>query len=149
MICHRLQKIPEINAKLAALELAVVFFFGVRQMKKREWIYLILSIIGLVSTWYFNLQFMSLSDDGGFDLGAFVAGGMANPASSSLTMDITISAIAGFTWMIVEGRKIGMKFPWLYVVGGCVTAFAFAFPFFLFMRERHLTAQKMREAAIA
>lgn len=117
-------------------------------MKKREWIYLILSIIGLVSTWYFNLQFMNQTG-GGFDIGAFISDGMATAASSSLAMDITIAAIAGFTWMIVEGRKLGMKFPWLYVVVGCFTAFAFAFPFFLFMRERHLAAQKQQNEALA
>jgi hypothetical protein len=42
--------------------------------------------------------------------------------------------------MILEGRRLGMRLPWLYVVGSFVTAIAFTFPLFLAMRERRLSA---------
>ena len=41
--------------------------------------------------------------------------------------------------MIMEGRKLGMKRVWLYIVLSGVTAFAFTFPLFLAMRERKLS----------
>lgn len=47
--------------------------------------------------------------------------------------------------MITDGRRIGMPRPWLYAVGGMLTAIAFTFPLFLAMRERHLDA--MADAA--
>ena len=106
-------------------------------MSKRQVIYLGLAVIGGFATWYFNIQFI-LQSGGSFGIIDFINGGMANAASSSLTVDVFIAATAGFTWIIVESKKIGMQKPWLYVVLGCFIAFAFAFPLFLFMRERHL-----------
>lgn len=100
----------------------------------RRNIYLILAIAGAVLTWFFNIRFM-LENPGMFDLFAFISGGLANPAAASLTMDITIACLTGFIWMIAEARRIGMKHVWVYIVLGCSIAFAFAFPFFLFMRE--------------
>ena len=45
-------------------------------------LYLLLAIIGLVMTWYYNLQFMAESG-GSFDIGAFIAAGSTNAASKS------------------------------------------------------------------
>ena len=56
---------------------------------------------------------------------------------------LLIAAIAGFTWILIEARRLQMKHSWLYLLTGCCVAFAFAFPLFLFMRERHLLAQKI------
>ena len=109
-------------------------------MSKRQIIYLSLAVLGGITTWYFNIQFM-LQSGGAFGLMDFINGGMANAASSSLTMDVFIAATAGFTWIIIESKKLGMQRPWLYVLLGCFIAFAFAFPLFLFMRERHLQKQ--------
>ncbi|MDQ1113436.1 hypothetical protein QE418_002884 [Microbacterium testaceum] len=49
-------------------------------------------------------------------------------------------AVAGSIFIIVEGRRLGMRFTWLYVVLSGVTAFAFTFPLFLAMRQRRITA---------
>ena len=55
---------------------------------------------------------------------------------SSFTVDLLVVAIAGSVFIIVEARRLRMRFGWLYVVGAAVTAFAFTFPLFLAMRER-------------
>jgi hypothetical protein len=44
--------------------------------------------------------------------------------------------------MVTEGRRVGMRAPWLYVVGGAVVAFAFSFPLFLLVRERVVHASR-------
>lgn len=106
-------------------------------MGKPKYIYLVLSVAGAVFTWYFNLQFIALSS-GDFNIMAFIQGGMANPAASSLTMDITIAAITGLTWMTIESRRLGIKHLWFYYIATFGIAFAFAFPLFLFNRERAL-----------
>jgi hypothetical protein len=48
-------------------------------------------------------------------------------------------AVAGSVFIIVESRRLRMRFGWLYVVAAGLTAFAFTFPLFLAMRERRLT----------
>ena len=98
--------------------------------------YLALAFAGLVGTWWFNaLAIIQLRDF----IGDLVSSG---PAVSSITNDLLVVAIAGSILIIVESRRIGMRFAWLYIVGSAVTAFAFTFPLWLAMRERRLTARR-------
>lgn len=96
--------------------------------------WLVLAIVGLIGTWTFNaLAIVQLRDF----IGDWVNSG---PAVSSLTVDLLIVAVAGSILMVVEARRLGMRFVWLYIVGSAITAFAFTFPLFLAMRERKLAA---------
>lgn len=111
----------------------------------RDWtplalIYLLLAVAGLVGTWTFNvLAIVQMADF----IGDLVTSG---PAVSSITVDLLVVAIAGSVFIIVEARRLRMRFGWLYVVGAGLTAFAFTFPLFLAMRERQLT-RTMRAAS--
>ncbi len=97
-------------------------------------VYLSVAAIGLVGTAYFNIT--------GFTSGSgnFFAAWFANPAVSSLSVDLLATASAASIFIIIEGRRLGMRWPWLYVLGSFVTAVAFVFPLFLAMRERHMSA---------
>jgi hypothetical protein len=100
-------------------------------------VYLSLAAIGLGGTAYFNVTgFTGLS-------GNFFAAWFANPAVSSLSVDLLVSASAASIFIILEGRRLGMKWPWLYVLGSFVTAVAFTLPLFLAMRERHMSAHSV------
>ena len=92
-----------------------------------------LAVLGLIGTWYFNVLAIIELRDFLFDL---VSSG---PAVSSITVDLLVVALAGSIFVIVEARRLGMRFGWLYVAGAAITAFAFAFPLFLAMRERRKT----------
>jgi hypothetical protein len=96
-------------------------------------VYAGLAIVGLIGTWYFNaLAIIQLRDF----LGDLVSSG---PAVSSITVDLLVVAAAGSVFVILEARRLGMRFGWLYVAGAAITAFAFTFPLFLAMRERRKT----------
>jgi hypothetical protein len=97
-------------------------------------VYLSVAAIGLVGTAYFNITGFT---SGG---GNFFAAWFANPAVSSLSVDLLATASAASIFIIIEGRRLGMRWPWLYVLGSFVTAVAFVFPLFLAMRERHMSA---------
>lgn len=97
--------------------------------------YLVLSVAGLVGTWIFNaFAIVQMRDF----IGDLVSSG---PAVSSITVDLLIVALAGSIFILVEGRRLGMRFAWVYVVLSGLTAFAFTFPLFLAMRQRRLTAR--------
>jgi len=98
--------------------------------------FLVLAVAGLVGTWTFNVFAIVQMRD---FIGDLVSGG---PAVSSITVDLMIVAIAGSIFIIVEARRLGMRFAWLYIVLSGVTAFAFTFPLFLAMRQRRLTARR-------
>ncbi len=96
--------------------------------------FLVLSVAGLVGTWTFNaFAIVQMRDF----IGDLVTSG---PAVSSITVDLLVVAVAGSIFLIVEARRLGMRFAWLYIVLSGVTAFAFTFPLFLAMRQRRLTA---------
>lgn len=99
-------------------------------------IWLVLAVLGLIGTWYFNLLSIAAARD---FVGDWIGSG---PAVSSLTVDLLITAVAGSILVVVESRRLGMRFGWVYIVLSAVVAFAFAFPLFLAMRERRLAAAR-------
>ncbi len=98
-------------------------------------VYAVSALAGLGGTWFYNLRARSLP--GGFPAGYFRAW-FANPASSSAAVDLlSVFAVSGI-FMVVEGRRVGMKAPWAYPVLALPSALAFTFPLFLLIRELHL-----------
>lgn len=98
-------------------------------------LYLVLAVVGLIGTWYFNLQFFATSPGGSY-LGSW----FANAAGSSAAVDIIVVAIAACVLFVREGRRL--RWPWWGIVALVVLTFAlaaaFTFPLFLALRERRL-----------
>lgn len=109
------------------------------------WIYLALAVAGGVLPWLANLEFMQ-QYGASFDLAMFVQLANANPAARSLSRDLLVGATAVTIWMVVESRRLGMRHLWLVLLSAVTIAFAFAAPFFLFLRERRL-AEMDRDAS--
>lgn len=103
------------------------------------YVYFIAAAGGLIGTAVYNIQ-GAVNPMGG--PGAVASTLFGNPLSASLTIDLLVAASAASVFMLLEGRRLGMRLPWLYVVGSFVTAIAFTFPLFLAMRERRLSANE-------
>jgi hypothetical protein len=89
-----------------------------------------LSIIGLIGTWYFNLLFFQTNSDLSYLEAWFV-----NPASSSAAVDIIVVAVMASVFMLVEGWRLRIRWTWGLVPLSFIIALAFTFPFFLAVRE--------------
>jgi Terpene cyclase DEP1 len=98
-----------------------------------------LSLIALVATWSFNLQFFALPDNGG--LMGFVRGGYANPAAASLTNDLLMLGAACAVFMLTEARRLKIRFVWVYVVLSFAIAISVMFPLFMVARQIRLEAR--------
>ena len=94
------------------------------------WVYVALAVIGLIGTGAANVA--GIGGPNPFALW------FATPANTSLAIDLLVAASAASIFIIIEGRRVGVRWPWLYVVASFVTAVAFTFPLFLAMRERQL-----------
>ena len=94
-----------------------------------------LSAIGLVTAWIFN----GIASVNGAD---YLAAWFGSPVDWVLSLDILIVAIAGSAFIIIEGRKLGMRYLWAYILASGVTAFAFTFPLFLAMREKAIAKKE-------
>ncbi|WP_433800594.1 DUF2834 domain-containing protein [Actinomycetospora sp. CA-084318] len=100
--------------------------------------YLVLAVVGLVGTWWFNVASFAAGED-------YLAGWFANAASSSAAVDILVAGLAACVFMVVKGRCLGWP-TWslvLLVVGSAAIAVAFVFPLFLFLRDRARTLEEV------
>lgn len=109
-------------------------------MSPIEWLYAALAAIGLLGPWAFNLQWMTRTGVRTEGALGFLVDATANPASSSIALDITIACLVFFVWMLVEARSLGMRRAWLLIPYALLGSFASAFPLFLLLRSRRLAA---------
>ncbi|CAM4384009.1 DUF2834 domain-containing protein [Deinococcus marmoris] len=65
-------------------------------------VYFVLSLLGLLGTWYFNLQFE-------FEGGSYLAAWFANPASSSAAIDLITLLVVASVLYLREGSRLGWR----------------------------------------
>jgi Terpene cyclase DEP1 len=97
-------------------------------------VYAALAIVALAATWSQNIVFFS----GGGNLLAFFEALKTNPPSRSMMADFFLFGLAVTILMVIEGRRVGVKYVWAYIIGGLVIAISVAFPLFLLARELRL-----------
>lgn len=117
--------------------------FTLPPMKKNylTYLYLALSIPGAIVPMYFNFL-----TDWSFKEATPLQLIFAVPLLSSLVYDLLIAGTVGVIFMVAEGRRLRMAYWWLYPILTLMISLAFALPFFLFMREKHL--EKRTAAAL-
>ena len=94
------------------------------------------SLLGVILTWYFNLQY--IQESGGFSPLDFIESTYATSASSSISNDLLIVVIVFLFWSYTEAKRLNMRYWWIYLILTFLIAIAFSFPLFMFMRERAL-----------
>jgi hypothetical protein len=102
-------------------------------------IYAAIGLAALIGTWGNNAAYLDLGI-----IGAnlhFWQETLVNPASRSITVDILFLSLAVIIWMLLEARRLSMRWVWLYVLAGVFIAISAAFPAFLVHRERVLAAR--------
>ena len=103
-------------------------------LSRIQWLYGLLSIVGAVVTWYFNLQPR--------DVG-YVADLYATSASASFTNDLIVVVITFLIWAFTETKRLGMSLA--FYLGIFVFTFVIAastVPLFMLVRENYLRAQR-------
>ena len=113
------------------------------QSRLRQGLYLGLSASGVLFTWWNNLTWMAATTvEAEAAVLQFWRDAFATAIGRSLAFDIIIIGTAGLILVIAETRRVGMSrwWPILYFFLSNFVAAAFAFPLFLFFRERKLRA---------
>jgi hypothetical protein len=106
-------------------------------MKK---IYLFLAIVGFITP---NVLVFYESIETGnvllwLDPQATLHGMFANRIASAFVLDLLVVVLVALLWMILEGRKLGMKNTWVYVTLTFLFGLAGTLPLYLYNRERAL-----------
>ena len=100
-------------------------------------VYGAIAAAALIATWSQNLAYFDKPARFVLD---FLNDSKVTPASRSLTVDILLFFLAAMILMVIEARKHGVKFVWLYIVGGFAIAISVTFPLFLIARELRMGA---------
>jgi hypothetical protein len=101
-------------------------------------VYAVLAAGALVAAWWQNLAYFAQAPGAG--MFGFIRAAYANPAAASLANDLLLLCAAAIVWMVVEARRHGIRFVWVYVALSFVVAISVTFPLFLIARERRLAA---------
>jgi hypothetical protein len=105
-------------------------------------IYFGLAVLALVACWKQNFAFQHANQlDFASTLVEFWPALLVNHATTSITLDIFLFALAASIWMVTEARRVGVRFVWAYIVLGAMIAISVTFPMFLAAREARLAAE--------
>jgi Terpene cyclase DEP1 len=118
-----------------------------------ECVYYVAGIAATGLGWYFNIRYVNEYAHGAHNpiwgpgsWAEFIALGYDNPAASSASQDYTImSVILLPLFTIIDGRRRGVRRPWLYFLLILFTSSAFAWAFYLATveRQRRLVSEKV------
>lgn len=109
--------------------------------------YVIVALAALYATWSQNLQLMAPGMGPLDPYTAFVEQARVNPASRSITVDIGFFLLAATAFMVIEARRLGVRFVWLYVILGFLIAISVTFPLFMTARELRIAKNPNAPAA--
>lgn len=112
-----------------------------------EAVFYVVGIASLPLTWYFNIRYVYEYAANPFlgqgSWGEFLRLGYANPAAGSASSDYTVGNVILLPlFTIVDGRRRGIRYPWLFFVSSLFTNFAFAWAFYLATAERQRRRQE-------
>jgi hypothetical protein len=108
-------------------------------------IYAAIALAALVGTWYQNLAYFHPGEGWllGFGLATrrFWLETLATPASTSITVDLGLLLLPLCALMVIESRRLTIRFVWIYIALGILVAISVTFPLFLIAREQRLAVR--------
>jgi Terpene cyclase DEP1 len=116
-----------------------------------EIVYYVVGVASIALGYYFNNQFVQEYATGSgnplWGPGSwtqFIQLGYVNPAASSASQDYTIINVVLLPlFTIIDGRRRGIRHPWLFFVSSLFTSCAFAYAFYFATIERQRRHQSV------
>ncbi|MEL6494323.1 MAG: DUF2834 domain-containing protein [Cyanobacteria bacterium J06623_7] len=106
-------------------------------------VYLVLAILGITLPYSQLIPFFATH---GFDLALFWSELFTNRISTDFAFDLVVSSLVFGFFVFKEGKRLQMKFLWLYIVFNWVIGLSFALPLFLLMRSRSINNSELNLA---
>jgi len=98
-------------------------------------LYLLAAILGAILPLSQLVPFLTTH---GLDLKLFFTFLFSNGVSGFFGMDVIVSSFVLWIFVFSEGRRLGMRRLWVYVVCNLAVGVSLALPLFLLFRERTL-----------
>jgi Terpene cyclase DEP1 len=108
-------------------------------------VYGLIALVALPATWINNIAFMTQpTNSSAMD---FMRSAYVNAASASLSNDLFLLASAVCIFMAIEGKRVGVRYVWLYIILSAVIAISVTFPLFLITRHLKLSTPEQNLAS--
>ncbi len=112
-----------------------------------EGVYYAVGIVSLCLGWYFNIRYVHAYPHTSSYVN-YTKMLFTNWASDSAAQDYTIVNVVLLPlWTIVDGRRRGLRVPWIFFVMSLFTSLAFAVAMYLAFVERQVRYERERSAA--
>ena len=96
-------------------------------------LYLALCVAGTVLPCW---QFLPFLRDHGLDLPLFFQQLFATPVSGFFGMDVIVSSVVLWVFVLGEGRRAGVRYLWAPIAANLVVGVSLGLPLFLYLREQ-------------
>src|SRR5262245_13948047 len=106
-----------------------------RVMMNSRWAYLLLCLLGTLLPYS---QFVPWLMAHGLDLPLFCRELFANRIGGFFGMDVFVSAAVLWTFVALEGRRLGVRHLWAPVVASLAVGVSLGLPLFLYLRQVRL-----------
>jgi hypothetical protein len=102
---------------------------------KPKSLYLVLCFAGTVFPY---TQFVPFLWEHGLDVGLLFEQLFSNRIGGFFGLDVIVSSIVLWTFVIIEGRRAGVKRLWAPIIANLAVGVSLGLPLFLYMREERL-----------
>lgn len=92
-----------------------------------------IALVALIATWSNNIAFMLQPEHR--TIWSWYNAVYANYAAASFTNDLFMLGLAGAIFMLVEARRLQIRFVWVYILLSGPIAISVMFPLFLIARQ--------------
>lgn len=110
-----------------------------------QYLYLLLCVLGAVLPCSQLFPFLA---EHGFDLPLMIDQLFANRISAFFGLDVIVSSVVFWVFVLTEGRRRRMKHLWIYLVCNLAVGVSLGLPLFLYMRERRIAGRQELEQAL-
>ncbi len=106
--------------------------------------YALVATAALVGAGAEGMPYLGQIQGGGLGaaMGGLLADARASAAGRMMSLDLLLVCLTAATFMLLEARRLGIRFVWIYIAAAFLLAVAVALPLFLIARERHLAWQE-------
>ena len=101
----------------------------------RKNLYFSLAIAGTILPYYFLVSFLIQY---GWDIHQIWDQLFLSELGAFFVMDVLISSIVLWVFIFTEGRRLGMRNLWVYILANLVVGVSLALPLFLYSRENYV-----------
>ncbi len=107
---------------------------------KLKHLYLILCVIAVILTYSQMLPFLAANNN---DILVLFQQMFINQGVGFFSMDLLVLSLVALVFMIVETKRLHLKYLWLPIVAIFMVGMSLALPLFLFLRELQLEKSKI------